>query len=164
MNRLLRAAAIAIAGGALFSCKSVPTAPVVTPPPAPVVPLDTRVSWILRLEQQRILRDPDLPPLVGSAMGLAPARTPDLRALLLDLDGSVRRRAALAIGRVGSVDGVAPLARALDDGDADVRASAAFALGLIGAHDGIAPLQAALKDASPLVRGRAAEGLGLIGD
>jgi cyclophilin family peptidyl-prolyl cis-trans isomerase/HEAT repeat protein len=87
----------------------------------------------------------------------------DLVSLLGDTDARVRRRAALAIGRVGLPDGVAPLAGRLQDPDADVRAMAAFALGLIGDASGVDPLVAALGDPSPLVKGRAAHALGLIG-
>ena len=151
----------------LAACKSVPVAPIVTTPePPPPVPLDRRAAWIVRLEQQRMLRDVDVsaPEGVSAARAPVPARVPDLVALLRDTDVGVRRRAALAIGRVGRVEGVEPLTAALHDDEADVRAQAAFALGLIGVPAGVAPLTAALKDASPVVRGRAAEGLGLIGD
>lgn len=148
-------------------CKTAPIAPV-TPPPAPPVPLDTRVAWILRLEQQRVLRDPGLVPgeaaPPAAATRLRPARVPDLIGLVNDVDPSVRRRAALALGRVGLQDGVPPLVAALGDDDEDVRATAAFALGLIGSTSAVEPLEAALKDQSLRVRGRAAEGLGLIGD
>jgi hypothetical protein len=44
-----------------FACATTP------PPPPPVVPFETKMSWILRLEDQRILRDaavPILPPPV----------------------------------------------------------------------------------------------------
>ncbi len=127
--------------------------PVVTPVDRPVaqVPLDRRVAWILRLEAQRVLRDP------GEVAG-----TPDLTVLLRDLNPAVRGRAALAIGRVGMAEGMAPLVTALADADASVRAQAAFALGLLGRVDAAEALQTTLLDADPMVRGRAAEGLGLI--
>jgi len=146
-----------------FGCKSTETPVVNTPAPPPAVPLDTRVAWILRLEQQRTLRDPGVTPSAG-ATPPAPARSADLIALLTDTDARVRRRAALAIGRVGDAGGAAPLAAALGDQEEDVRATAAFALGVIGAKSGVEPLETALKDASPQVRGRAADALGLIGD
>ena len=76
----------------------------------------------------------------------------------------MRRRAALAVGRVGLREGVTPLAALLSDADAEVRQMAAFALGLIGDRSAREPLVAALADASPLVKGSAAEALGLIGD
>jgi cyclophilin family peptidyl-prolyl cis-trans isomerase/HEAT repeat protein len=119
------------------------------PPAAPVYSLDQRVSWILRLEAQRWLADPGVP-------------AADLRRLVADTDASVRRRAALAVGRVGDADGVAILTPMLADADTDVRASAAFALGLLGQVAGEAALRAALTDTEVRVRGRAAEGLGLI--
>jgi cyclophilin family peptidyl-prolyl cis-trans isomerase/HEAT repeat protein len=102
------------------------------------------------------------PAIAAEPITLAPARTPDLIALLFDLDLSVRSRAALAIGRVGMVEGGKALALALTDTDSSVRAQAAFALGLIGRADAADPLRRALTDVDPLVRGRAAEGLGLI--
>jgi cyclophilin family peptidyl-prolyl cis-trans isomerase/HEAT repeat protein len=153
-------------------CKSAP-APVNLPPPEPprpVVPIDTRVAWILRLEAERVLRE-DAPgaPSVDSTIAPGPRRllgaiTPDLAALAIDTDPGVRRRAMLGIGRTGLADGVPALVSGLGDTEEAVRASAAFALGLLGDKAGIDPLIAALKDPSALVRGRAAEGLGLIGD
>src|SRR6476659_3980321 len=104
-----RSFAVILACVALCSCKSVPATTVTTPPPAPALPIDTRVSWILRLEQQRILRDPDVAvPLTspGAGRAISPARTADLTALVTDTDATVRRRAALAIGRVASAEGI----------------------------------------------------------
>ncbi len=109
------------------------------------------MSWILRLEDSRVLKDPDTP-------------NADLLLLLSDREARVRRRAALAIGRVGLASGVPPLVEALKDSDPEVRQMAAFAIGLIGDKSGREPLIAALADASPLVQGSAVEGLGLIGD
>jgi HEAT repeat protein len=148
----------------LGGCKSVP-APVVVAPPPPPLPLERRVAWTIRLEQQRALRDAGVEsaPAAPPAGAFAPARAADLVVLLNDTEPMVRRRAALAIGRVGHVDGVQPLVVALADPEREVREMAAFALGLIASDTAVAPLQAALKDAEPLVRGRAAEALGLIG-
>jgi cyclophilin family peptidyl-prolyl cis-trans isomerase/HEAT repeat protein len=87
----------------------------------------------------------------------------DLVSLLGDTDARVRRRAALAIGRVGLGAGVAPLVARLQDPDAEVRAMVAFAIGLIGDASGVDPLIATLGDPNPLVKGRAAHALGLIG-
>jgi HEAT repeat protein/cyclophilin family peptidyl-prolyl cis-trans isomerase len=178
-----RAAAVLLAGVALGWPGCGAPKPARTPGPAPApkaVSVDTKVAWILRLEQQRVLRDPAVaaeppqapaapgqvaaaPPGAGAPPALAPATAPDLAALVADTDPGVRRRAALAIGRVGLAEGVPPLVRALGDPDEEVRATAAFALGLLGSADGVAPLESALKDPSVRVRGRAAEGLGLIG-
>jgi HEAT repeat protein len=146
----------------LAACKSVPP-PVVIAPPPPPLPLDTRVAWTLRLEQQRALRDAATEPATVTPGTFAPARSADLVVLLNDTEPVVRRRAALAIGRIGQADGVAPLVAALADPEKDVREMAAFALGLIASETAVIPLQAALKDLEPMVRARAAEALGLIG-
>ena len=154
--------------------------------PAPQVQPETRVhfeqklGWILRLEDHRILRDPDAPgaapaPAAPAAQAsgtsgqvvfattLPPAY--GLERLLVDPDARIRRRAALAIGRVGLKAGVAPLLAALAaDAEPEVRQMAAFALGLLRDPSAVAPLREALRDASPLVQGRAAEALGAIGD
>jgi cyclophilin family peptidyl-prolyl cis-trans isomerase len=141
------------------------------PPPAPpVVTFEQKMSWILRLEDQRVLRDP-VPPLpapVPQKRRVAPAPpppVPDLLPLLSDPEARVRRRAALAVGRVGLTAGAAPLVTALaSDQEPEVRQMAAFALGLLGRKEAIEPLRAALKDASPIVQGRAAEALSFLGD
>jgi HEAT repeat protein/cyclophilin family peptidyl-prolyl cis-trans isomerase len=93
-----------------------------------------------------------------------PPPPPDLIRLLTDGEARIRRRAALAVGRVGLVEGVDPLVRLLDDSDPEVRQMAAFALGLIGDRRARDPLIAKLTDPSPLMKGSAAEALGLIGD
>jgi HEAT repeat protein/cyclophilin family peptidyl-prolyl cis-trans isomerase len=149
------------------------------PPAAPARPagpaFEQKMSWILRLEDQRVLRDPA--PVVAPPPPVVPARgqkvqppaappppPPDLTRLLLDEEARVRRRAALAIGHVGLADGVTPLLAVLADPDPEVRQMAAFALGLLGNTRARDPLVAALADPSPLVQGSAAEALGLIGD
>ena len=93
-----------------------------------------------------------------------PPPVPDLARLLTDKEARVRRRAALAIGRVGLPDGVPPLVALLADSDPEVRQMAAFGLGLIGDRTARDPLVTALADPSVLVKGSAAEALGLIGD
>ncbi len=125
-----------------------PPAPAGTPA-APVISIDQKAAWILRLEQQRVLEDRS----VGA----------DLVALAADPDGGVRRRAVLALGRVGTAAAFAPIVSALSDSNEMVRATAAFSLGLLADPKAVQPLQAALSDPSPIVRGRAAEGLGLVG-
>ena len=141
------------------------------PPPPPVIPFETKMGWILRLEDQRILRDPavpDAPPPVPQGqrtIALQPPPPPDLIRLLSDDEARIRRRAALAVGRVGLPDGVPGLVRLLQsDPDPEVRQMAAFGLGLIGDASAVEPLRAALADPLPLIAGRAAEALGLIGD
>jgi hypothetical protein len=147
------------------ACGSVP------PPPPTVVPFETKMSWMIRLEDQRMLRDaavPIAPPPVAQDKRTvlpAPPPPPDLIRLLEDAEARVRRRAAIAVGRVGLPEGVAPLVRLLQtDTDPEVRQMAAFALGLIGDASAVEPLRAAVADPVPLVAGRAAEALGLLND
>ena len=109
------------------------------------------MSWIIRLEDTRVLRDPD-------------NASADLLRLLTDTEARIRRRAALAVGRVGLAAGVLPLVDAMKDPEPEVRQMAAFAIGLIGEKSGRDPLIAALNDPSFSIRASAAEALGLIGD
>ncbi|MEO5895968.1 MAG: HEAT repeat domain-containing protein [Vicinamibacterales bacterium] len=143
------------------------------PPKPPTIPFEQKMAWILQLEDQRLLRleppPPPAPPVVpakGRAPKVAPAPPApppiDLVALLNDTEPRIRRRAAMAIGRVGLTEGVPPLVGLMVDKDPEVRETAAFALGLIGDPAAVAPLTAALADLAPLVRGRAAEAIGLI--
>jgi cyclophilin family peptidyl-prolyl cis-trans isomerase/HEAT repeat protein len=101
--------------------------------------------------------------LTTAAVHALPAPS-DLLPLLSDESGRVRRRAALAVGRVGLVEGVEPLLSLLADSDVEVRQMAAFALGLIGHQSARAALRTALDDPEPIVQGRAAEALGSIGN
>jgi cyclophilin family peptidyl-prolyl cis-trans isomerase len=158
------AAASILAGVIASGCASAPAAV-----KGPTTTFQQKMAWMLQLEDQRVLRveSPPLavvPPRRGRAQpAAAPAITPDLAALIADPEARVRRRAAMAIGRVGLAEGVKPLTVALADADPEVREMAAFALGLIADASAAAPLTTALADASPTVRGRAAEALGLIG-
>jgi HEAT repeat protein len=163
---MIAAAATALAA----ACASAPPAP----PAKPAGPtIEQKMGWILRLEDQRVLRDPapvaaPAPPVVAKGQKapvvVAPPPPPDLVRLLSDEEARIRRRAALAIGHVALVDGVQPLVAALADADPEVRQMAAFGLGLIGDRSAREPLVGALGDPSPLVQGSAAEGLGLLGD
>jgi cyclophilin family peptidyl-prolyl cis-trans isomerase len=83
---------------------------------------------------------------------------------LRDLDPGVRRRAAVAAGRIGDASAVPQLVELVNDADPEIRQMAAFALGLIGDRSAGDRLVAALKDADPAVRGRAAEALSRLGD
>jgi cyclophilin family peptidyl-prolyl cis-trans isomerase/HEAT repeat protein len=145
-----------------------------TPPPAPAptVTFEQKMAWIHQLEDQRILRlPPPAPapevPVKGSrhpaAAPVAPTSAPDLVLLVRDGEPRVRRRAALAIGRVRLREGAQALVSTLADADPDVRSMAAFALGLIGDQKAEPALVPLLADPMPLVRGRAAEALGQIG-
>jgi len=152
---------------ALTGCTSVP--PVV----APVEPLfDEQISWILRLEDQRKLADPTAESVVPDNELSAnnsllespkPLLRPDL--VLLATEGSpfVRRRAALALGRIGVIEGVEVLTSLLNDSEPEVRQMAAFGLGLIGDATATEALLSALNDISPIVQGRAAQALAQIG-
>ena len=145
--------------------------PIVIPTAPPT--FDEKVAWILRLENQRVLRDaPRIPvvpdaadgdqPVVGeTAVSLRPE--PDLVVLLSDPEPQLRRRAALALGRVCLPEGVAPLVSSLADPEVEVRQMSAFALGLLGDETATPALLGALDDPEPLVQGRAAEALGRIG-
>ena len=88
----------------------------------------------------------------------------DLGQLLADASPAVRRRAALAAGRIGEEAAVAALARQLrSDADDAVRAAAAFGLGEIESDEGADALLEALRmTKSPAVRARAVEALGKI--
>ncbi|HEX6323922.1 MAG TPA: HEAT repeat domain-containing protein, partial [Vicinamibacterales bacterium] len=157
---------IALLAGVASACASAPP-----PTPAPVVTFEQKLGWMLRLEDRRVLSDPALappaPPAPAPRRRGAPAvpafaPEPDLLVLAGDPEARVRRRAALAIGRVGLTEGLPALARLLQDAEPEVRAMAAFSIGLIANPESATGLTAALTDPSPLVRGRAAEGLGII--
>jgi len=88
-----------------------------------------------------------------------------LRNLLSSTNASIRKRAALAAGRIGNEDSVSALTPLLEkDTDVSVRAMAAFALGEIESESAANSLIAALKDTNTPtdVRARAVEALGKI--
>src|SRR5258705_922831 len=162
-----------VLGLLLFSaaCAKVPPAPPAPVVKLPVVTWEEKVGWILRLEDQRILRHPNPPApviLVPASNArpaiVAPPPRSDLLRLLTDEAGRRRRPAALAIGRVGLPEAVPALRQALGDPEFEVRQMVAFAMGLIGDASARPALLNALKDGEPLVQGRAAEALGAIGD
>jgi cyclophilin family peptidyl-prolyl cis-trans isomerase/HEAT repeat protein len=88
----------------------------------------------------------------------------DLRNLFNVRSAVVRRRAALAAGRIGNEDSVTDLIKLLNhDDEIDVRAMAAFALGEVEsalAADALLEVLTASKE--PLVRARTVEALGKI--
>jgi cyclophilin family peptidyl-prolyl cis-trans isomerase/HEAT repeat protein len=87
-----------------------------------------------------------------------------LANLFSDPRAAVRAHAALAAGRIGNDEAVAPLSLLLKDEDEQVRAMAAFALGEIESAKGADVLVAILRDEaiSGEVRARAVESLGKI--
>lgn len=78
-------------------------------------------------------------------------------------DPAVRRRAALAAGRIGDPLALPRLIQRLKDPETEVRRATAFALGLMGNSEGSPALIAALGDPDAATRGRASEALGRIG-
>jgi HEAT repeat protein len=108
---------------------------------------EQKMRWILQLEDERQLR---------GANG-------DLTTLTTDPEARVRRRSALAIGRVKLPEGIAALTTLLqNDSDPEVRQMGAFAMGLIGDESAAPALLTALTDPDPLIQGRAAEALGMM--
>ena len=90
----------------------------------------------------------------------------NLAALIADKDGRIRKRAALAAGRIGDVRAVPALVEALKaDADEDVVQMAAFAIGEVESPAGADALIVVLNDTRnpPGVRARAVEALGKIG-
>src|SRR5688572_23747371 len=94
--------AVSLAAGA--ACASAPVAP-----PPVVVAHERKMTWILQLEDQRILKLPEPPappaPAPGKGRRAAPpppppTSSPDLARLVTDGEARIRRRAAIAIGRV----------------------------------------------------------------
>lgn len=111
------------------------------------------------------------PPAISGEDMLRMLRAEDTRQWSSSLENllraprwEVRRRAALAAGRIGDAAAVAPLARVIESGDlAAVRAMAAFALGEIESVNGIPALTGRLAgEPSSDVRGRILEALGKI--
>jgi len=160
---------------AVLAAGCMPKAPETVPPPVPVqvpkIAWEQKLAWIVRLEDQRLLRDPNpvepviIRPATKTLPALvAPPPPTDLLVLLGDPEARVRRRTALALGRVGLPDAVEPLTRTLGDEEPEVRQMAAFALGLIGSPAARPFLAEALSGTDVVLQGRAAEALGLIGD
>jgi cyclophilin family peptidyl-prolyl cis-trans isomerase/HEAT repeat protein len=117
--------------------------------PAPPPPEPPRIEKLARLLELEDARSP------GGG---------ELERLLRDPDRGVRRRAALAAGRVAHPSLVPALADLLNDPEKEVRRMAAFALGLAGDASAVDRLLASLADPDGGVRGRAAEALGRIGE
>jgi cyclophilin family peptidyl-prolyl cis-trans isomerase/HEAT repeat protein len=87
----------------------------------------------------------------------------DLRKLFSSPNPSIRRRVALAAGRIGNEDSVTALTDLLQhDKNLTVRSMAAFALGEVESESAANALIATLKDARGELRARAIEALGKI--
>ena len=89
----------------------------------------------------------------------------DLRKLFSSPNALVRKRAALAAGRIGNEDSLSSLTELLEkDADPSVRAMAAFAIGEVESEKGANALVAVLKSGSSSVdvKARAVEALGKI--
>jgi len=157
--RRISQAAVAALVLALVSCAPPTVAPSAPAAARPFPTTDQKLASVLRLEQQRVLREP-----TPSAAGVPGAETADLLVLARDPDVHLRRRAMIAIGRIGQPDGAPALVVALSDPDEYTRETAVFALGLLGLKSGVPNLLNALKDPAARVRGRAAEALGLVAD
>ena len=112
----------------------------------PTLPAPERLARVLALEDARSFGDGWL------------------RDRIHDPDPEVRRRAVLALGRIGRPDAVEPLMAALAADEAGaVRSTAAFALGIVEdplPEEAIAALETALADSSGRVREKAIEALG----
>ena len=161
-------------GVGLAGCVSAPS----TGPTSVAVSVEQKRAWILQLEDQRVLRDPELPEHGGGSVEAVSRSSPesssgadiafeqsipDLRRLLRDPLVAIRRQAALAVGRVGLQDGVPLLIGALSDSRFEVREMAAFGLGLLGDTVALEPLMVALEDSYPAVQASAADALGRLG-
>lgn len=88
----------------------------------------------------------------------------ELRQLLTNSSPAIRKRAALAAGRIGNEDAVSALADLLADPNPDVSAMAAFAIGEVEGASGAGPLLTLLESTKKpaAVRARAIEALGKI--
>jgi HEAT repeat protein len=89
----------------------------------------------------------------------------DLHKLFPSPNALIRKRAALAAGRIGNEDSLAALTELLEkDADKSVRSMAAFAIGEVESEKGANALAAVLKDGKSSVelKARAVEALGKI--
>ncbi len=93
-----------IAGGAAMAAGVLIGACAAAPPEeAPPLAVRQKLAVAIQLEQQRVIRPPvgAVVPLPTLAPGTPLPPMPDLLELLRDSDARVRRRSAIALGRVG---------------------------------------------------------------
>lgn len=98
--------------------------------------------------------------VLASVLAVEDARDFDatvLQRALVDPDSSVRRIAAMAVGRIRDPRGVPLLVPLLLDPDSTVQATAIFALGLLGDSGAVAPLIRRGRDPAPLATPAALE-------
>jgi cyclophilin family peptidyl-prolyl cis-trans isomerase/HEAT repeat protein len=104
---------------------------------------------------------------LARVLALEDARTlgqGELEQALRSPDRSIRRRAALAAGRIADPAIAPALVEHMNDQEPEVRQMTAFALGLLGEKQAVDRLRASLKDTDLMVRARSAEALGRLGD
>jgi cyclophilin family peptidyl-prolyl cis-trans isomerase/HEAT repeat protein len=128
-------------------------------------------SSILAQPRDQVLHNPTVFTSVPDNLLLRIVRTEDerrwdndVRSLLNARSAVVRKRAALAAGRIGNEQAVADLIKLLlHDDEQEVRARAAFAIGEIESASGAEVLLTVLKDSKdPEIRARTVEALGKI--
>jgi cyclophilin family peptidyl-prolyl cis-trans isomerase/HEAT repeat protein len=142
MSRAL--AIVCVLAGLALAGDARPAAAAKKTPPPPPARIET-LARVLQIEDSRSGAD-------------------EIERLLRDPDRGVRRRAALAAGRLEDPALGPALQGLLNDQEVEVRRVAAFALGLVGDRTAVDRLTAALSDSDAQVRGRSAEALGRIGD
>ena len=118
-----------------------------TPEPAPVAPRDLApdLAHIQRFEDTRQAAD---------ALGV----------YLNDPEASVRRRAVVALGRIGDPKSIPDVATLLSDPDQATVEEAIYALGQIGAPAGFDRLQPFLASPEPVLRALALEAISRFGE
>jgi cyclophilin family peptidyl-prolyl cis-trans isomerase/HEAT repeat protein len=145
----LVALAPALAALATLACSSTPP-PAAAPAAATASPAADAVA---HLEERALL------------LMLADRRTfePIVVAAAAQGPPELRRDLAVALGRIGSPQGLEALHALLFDADVEVRRAAAFALGELGQRDSARPLLLSVADADREVGALAVEALGKVG-
>ncbi len=94
----------------------------------------------------------------------SPLGIPALIDALRDPSATVREAAASALGRIGTADAAAPLARVLTDPELGLQSPAARALGQIGSTESLQALLANLRRLDPRALRHTVDALARIGD